>query len=88
MGAQAKDLLNSEKLLKNAHRMSDIDICEYIDAWLLKNKNGAPYTALSVNEKIRLASQLRRQCLGIGQISRCLAISEDLLKSAAGSPVL
>lgn len=88
MGAQAKDLLNSEKLLKNANRISDIDICEYIDACLLKNKNGAPYTALSVTEKLRLASQFRHRGAGIGQISRCLAISEDLLKSAVGSPML
>lgn len=85
MGAKAKELLGSEKFLKNINRINDIDICEYIDEWLLKNKNVASYTALSINEKIRLAAQFRRRGIANDQISRCLVISEDILMSSVGS---
>jgi len=85
MGVKVKDLLGSVKLLKNVNRINDINMYEYIDEWLLKNKKGAPYTILSINEKLRLAAQFRRRGIGTGQISRCLVISEDILINSVGS---
>jgi hypothetical protein len=88
MGAQTKELLNNEKLIGKVNRISDIDVCLYIDEWLKENKNRAPYTTLLKEEKLRLAILLKHRRAAYGQIARCLAISEDILKNPVGFSVI
>jgi len=81
MGEQTKELLNNEKLIGKINRTSDIDVCLFIDDWLKKNKNGAPYTTLTQEEKLRLAQMLSYRRASLCQISRCLVIPKDALKN-------
>lgn len=78
MGAKTKELLNNEKLTGKVNRISDVDVCLFIDKWLKDNKNGAPYTTLQHEEKLSLALLLRQKMADPGQIARCLAISRDV----------
>ncbi len=73
MGKKAHELLENNKLA-NSNRISDVDVCQYIDLWLKKNKKGAPYTALSVQEKLNLGRLLKRKGVGSTQAARCLAL--------------
>jgi len=74
MVEKAKDLIDKERFSSRIKKINDIQICLYIDAWLLKNKNGASYVTLTRSEKISLANQLRQKRATIGQIQRCLGI--------------
>ena len=80
MGTITKELLNNEKLTGKVNRISDVDVCLFIDEWLKDNKNGAPYTTLQKEERLRLALLLRQRGTGPGQIARCLVISRDTLE--------
>jgi len=88
MGTKAKELLNNEKITGKINRISDVDVCQFIDKWLKDNKKGAPYTTLLHKEKLRLAQLLWQKRAGPGQIARCLAISSDVLEYQENTQLL
>ena len=77
MGEQVKNLLVEEKLYNRVKKISDIQICQLIDEWLLRHKQGASYVTLNKSEKRLLAKLLRQKWATPGQIQRCLGISAE-----------
>ncbi|HPX79612.1 MAG TPA: hypothetical protein PK603_04780 [Bacteroidales bacterium] len=75
MGTQTKELLDNEKITGKTNRISDVDVCLFIDNWLKKNKKGASYTTLLKEEKLKLTLLLKHQRASPNQIARCLAIT-------------
>ena len=76
MGEQVKNLLVEEKLYNRVKKISDIQICQLIDEWLLRHKQGASYVTLNKSEK-RLLAKLLRQMATPRQIQRCSNFAED-----------
>lgn len=79
MGEKAKDLLTSEKAVRKIKRYNDIDVCQFIDDWLSKNKTGETYVTLSYKDKMILAELLKLKRVSHTQIARCLNINVEEL---------
>ena len=59
-------------------RMTDVQVCDMIDKIVKDEFHKSSVYLLSMDEKLRIATYLRKNChLPVGQISRCLVLDLD-----------